>query len=115
MDEQEGEEMGTVEPTPLETRIYCLHKLLLEKRKQRTLAGKLLTRLMMYVQSGAYQGTHRMATDTILLDFGTAYKVEELTMDEYYEKTKDYWEEEYKCIFENKSINTVMLSKISKE
>ena len=115
MDEEEGEGMSTIEPTPLETRIYCLRKLLIEKRKQRSPVCKLLTRLMMYVQSGAYQGTHRMVTGVIPVDFGTAYKVEELTMDEYYEKTKEYWEEEYKCIFENKSINTVVSSMLSKE
>ena len=103
--------MSTVEPTPIETRIYCLHKLLLEKRKQRTPVGKLLMRLMMYAQSGAYQGTHRMITGVTQVDWGIAYKVEELTMDEYYEKTKEYWEEEYKCIFENKSTNTVPLLK----
>lgn len=97
--------MPTISPTYTEVCIYCLHKVAMEKSDKKL--SKMLGYLLATVVPNPYEGTPRMCVKSGTTKLGNAYFVwEDVTMDEYYEKTKFQWVQLYNELSKSKRINT---------
>lgn len=97
--------MSTTSPTYTEVCIYCLHKVAMEKSDKKL--SKMLGYLLATVVPNPHEGTPRMCVKSGTTKLGYAYFVwEDVTMDEYYEKTKFQWVQLYNELSKSKRINT---------
>lgn len=98
--------MSTISPTYTEVCIYCLDKVATEKSDKKL--SKMLAYLLATVHPSPYEGSHRMCVESgTTKTYGNAYfRWEDVTMDEYYEKTKSQWVQLYNELSKPKRINT---------
>ena len=97
--------MSIISPTYTEVCIYCLHKVATEKSDKKL--SKMLGYLLATVEPNPYKGSHRLCVESGTTNWGNAYFVwEDVTMEEYYEKTKSQWVQLYNKLSKSKRINT---------